>query len=78
MASTQISHQHDDYPSAESDPDTLYSELSEPCWSVISFERVEASGLTYSEALATVEDLEARGIPGICIVTEAAASRIRE
>ena len=53
------------------------SELNEPIWSVISFERVETIGLRYEEAARMRSDLEDRGVPGLCIVTNEAASRIK-
>ena len=53
------------------------SELDEPIWSVISFERVEATRLRYDEADSMVSELEDRGVPGLCIVTNEAASRIK-
>ena len=53
------------------------SELDEPIWSVISFERVEESGINYAAAIKLMSDLEASGIPGLCIVTNDAAARIK-
>jgi hypothetical protein len=53
------------------------SELNEPIWSVISFERVEAVGLGYDEATGLLSELEDRGLPGLCIVTNEAAARIK-
>jgi hypothetical protein len=52
------------------------SELDLPAWSVISFEKVEGSGLTYPEALRLQEELESRSVAGLCVVTDEAASRI--
>ncbi len=51
-------------------------ELSAPQWAVISFERCEASGLTYEQAAATLQDLDRAGITGLCIVTDDAAARL--
>ena len=53
------------------------SELDEPIWSVVSFERVEANGLGYAEADRLLSELDDRGVPGLCIVTDEAASRIK-
>jgi hypothetical protein len=53
------------------------SELDEPIWAVISFEGVEALDLVYEEATRLLSDLEDRGIPGLCIVTNAAAARFK-
>jgi hypothetical protein len=52
------------------------SELDKPMWSVVSFERTEASGMTYRDAVAKLADLEANKTSGLCIVTDDAASRV--
>ena len=52
------------------------SELDEPLWSVISFDRCEASGLAYAEAEQKVAELEEQNVPGLCIVTNEAADRV--
>ena len=51
-------------------------ELHQPLWSVISFERCEAFGLIYDEAVRILEDLEVKGIAGLCIVTDNAAEKM--
>jgi hypothetical protein len=51
-------------------------ELSAPVWSVVSFERCEASGLTYREAEQKLNALEEQKVSGLCIVTDDAAARI--
>lgn len=58
-------------------PDLPPSELDEPVWSVISFERCEASGLTHAQAVEKLVELECQNIAGLCIVTDDAAARIR-
>lgn len=55
----------------------MSSELDEPRWSVVSFSEIEAGGLTYSQAARLVEILAANRIQGLCIVTDAAATRSR-
>ena len=57
--------------------DTEPSELSEPRWSVVSFEKLEASGLIFSDAVKKLSELEGAKVPGLCIVTDEAAARIR-
>ena len=52
------------------------SELDIPRWSVISFERCEESGLTYRQASEKVAELQVQKVPGLCIVTDEAASRV--
>ena len=53
------------------------SELDSQLWSVVSFDKCEASGLTYQAAASLMSDKEAAGVYGLCIVTDEAASRIR-
>ena len=56
---------------------TNESELSAARWAVISFERCEASGLTYDQAVEKRAELEQQKIAGLGIVTNEAAARIR-
>lgn len=51
-------------------------DLSSPRWSVVSFDVCEAAGLSYDEAAATLRELEADGVNGLCVVTDEAARRI--
>ncbi len=55
----------------------ILSELDQPRWSVVSFDRREAGGLSYSQALALLSDLDDRGVAGLCIVTDDAAERLK-
>ena len=52
------------------------SELAIPGWSVISFEGVAMSGLSYEEASRWLEKLNEQKISGLCIVTDEAAGRM--
>jgi hypothetical protein len=52
------------------------AELSDRIWSVVSFDKVEAAGLTYAEARDKMEERAAAGGAGLCIVTDSAASRM--
>ena len=52
------------------------SELGERIWSVISFERCEASGLTYYEAVQKLAELDELKTSGLCIVTDGAAEHV--
>jgi hypothetical protein len=52
------------------------NELRLPVWSVISFDKREASGLTYAEAEQKLSELEAQKISGLCIVTDEVGARI--
>ena len=48
-----------------------------PIWSVVSFDKCEASGLAYDAAAKLLADLDAEKIPGLTIVTDDAARRMR-
>lgn len=52
------------------------NELLQPRWSVVSFDRCEAAGLTYEAAIAKLEELDSAKATGLCIVTDEAAGRI--
>lgn len=54
----------------------LPSELAEPIWSVVTYETVAASGLTYDEAEELAAKLETARVAGICIITDEAAQRM--
>lgn len=56
--------------------DKSLSELDHPRWSVVSFDECEASGLTYSAAVDMLEEKEAAGVHGLCIVTDEVASKV--
>ena len=63
-------------PLSDDEPLELFaSELDEPRWSVISFERAEATGLSYPQAMALLSELDAHGINGLCVITDDAAKR---
>ena len=52
------------------------NELRLSVWSVISFDKREANGLTYAEAEQKLSELEAQKVSGLCIVTDEVAARI--
>ena len=56
--------------------EVVNSELDLPQWSVVSFDKCEASGLTYADAGKLMSDKDAAGVYGLCIVTDEVASRI--
>jgi hypothetical protein len=56
--------------------DAPVSEIDMPVWSVVSFEKCEASGLTYADAVQKMTELERKKVSGLCIVTDQAAARI--
>lgn len=51
-------------------------ELNEPRWSVVSFESRIAGSLNYEDAARKLEELRAKKISGLCIITDEAAERI--
>ncbi len=53
------------------------SELLSERWAVVSFEKCEASGLTYARAMRQMAELEEQRIAGLCIVTDEAAERLK-
>ena len=55
----------------------ILSELDQARWSVVSFDKREAGGMSYNQASALMSDLEQRGIAGLCIVTDEAAERLK-
>ena len=59
---------------APASPSTPHCELDEPRWSVISFDRREGGSLTYDQAAMLMEQLNATGVSGLCIVTDQAAA----
>lgn len=56
--------------------ETYRSELDLPQWSVVSFDKCEASGLTYAAAAKLMAEKEAAGVYGLCIVTDDAAAKV--
>ena len=52
-------------------------DLNEPVWSVVSFDQLEAGGLTHSQASVLLTELAATGVSGLCLVTDTAAARLR-
>ena len=52
------------------------SELAEPLWAVVSFEKCEAVHLTFAEAAQKLAELDAAGVPGLCLVTDDVAARL--
>ena len=53
-------------------------DLNEPAWSVVSFSELEAGGLTHQQASTLLSELEASGVFGLCVITDAAAARLRK
>ena len=50
------------------------SELDEPRWSVVSFDKREAGGLNYSQAAELLVFMHGQGVNGLCIITDEAAA----
>ena len=52
------------------------TELEDRRWAVISFDKVEGGNLTYEAASRLLADLDAKGVTGLCIVTDHVAARL--
>jgi hypothetical protein len=52
------------------------SELNERRWAVLSERGSEQAGLSYEEAAALIARLRGERISGLCVITDAAASRL--
>jgi hypothetical protein len=61
---------------APTEKELVLSELHQPMWAVVSFEKVIKNGLNYDEALAEMERLKSEKVFGLCIITDEAAERI--
>ena len=57
----------------QSRPERPASELDEPIWAIVSFEKAQDMNLTFPEAASKLAELDRQGIPGLCIVTNQAA-----
>jgi hypothetical protein len=53
------------------------SELDEGRWAVISFRRIEVTGLTFDQAKQWLAELDLQGVSGLCLITDDAAARSR-
>lgn len=62
---------------AQEQTEPAVSELEQPRWAVISFERREGAGLTYPQAVQMLKELETRKVTGLAIVTDEAAAGIK-
>lgn len=54
------------------------NELEAPFWAVVSFDGLEAGGLTYSAARKKMNELDSKRIAGLCIITDPAAGRLKQ
>src|SRR5438874_13762550 len=74
---TGFEHRPIGQPFSEPPPaNSFASQLDEPRWAVVSFERREALGLTYPQAVRRLNELDSQGLAGLCIVTHEAAASI--
>ena len=72
MPETKMSKEQ---PLLSNEPETA-EELELANWSVITFEGVAVSNLTYAEAREWLDKLNGQKISGLCIVTDEAAARM--
>jgi hypothetical protein len=52
------------------------SELNQRRWAVLSERGSEQAGLSYEEAAALIARLRGERVSGLCVITDAAASRL--
>lgn len=60
----------------EEEVENFSSELNLSCWSVVTYNSVAVSHLTYQEAVQWADDLKKQGVSGLCIITDEAAKRV--
>ena len=53
------------------------TDLEKNQWTVVSFDGVEAGGLTYDQATRLMDVLGDNGINGLCIITDVAGTKDR-
>ncbi|REJ77373.1 MAG: hypothetical protein DWQ47_13380 [Acidobacteria bacterium] len=63
---------------AEDEAERSPSELHEKVWAVISFGGPVATELTFDEAVAKIAEVEGKDLPGLCIVSNDAAERMKK
>jgi hypothetical protein len=54
----------------------VHTELEDRRWAVISFDKVEGGNLSYDDASELLADLDAKGVTGLCVVTDHVAARL--
>lgn len=54
------------------------NDLREPFWAVIAFDGPIAKGLTYDEAMEKISGISEEKKPGLCVVTNEVAERMRK
>lgn len=54
----------------------VLSELHQPIWSVVSFEKIMKNNLTYDKASKKLEKLQSEKVSGLCIITDEASDRL--
>ena len=81
VESETVSHEQQPQPPAFIEPEVReaapeLNELEQPRWSVVSFDQMEAGGLTHLQASKLMGELDSHGVAGLCIVTDEAAERM--
>lgn len=54
------------------------NDLREPLWAVIAFDGPVAKGLTYDEAMQRISEVSEEEKPGLCVVTNEVAERMKK
>lgn len=73
---TASNSQFDDMEVTDSE-EILISELNQPIWAIVNFEKCEINDLSYAEAVQKLIELEKKGVFGLCLVTNDAAQRVK-
>lgn len=73
---SETAHNKEVAPAEIEHPDAVGSDLSKPQWSVVAFDGLAASGITYHEAMAKMAQLTGENVSGLCIITDEAAARL--
>ncbi len=73
---SETAHDKEVAPAEEGSSEEVGSDLSKQIWSVVAFDGLAASGITYHEAKAKMAQLTGEKVSGLCIITDEAAARM--
>ena len=62
----------------QEEPAEETNDLREPLWAVIAFDGPIATGLTYDEAMEKISAISEDKKPGLCVVTNEVAERMKQ
>lgn len=64
--------------SVQEEPEEKTNDLREPFWAVVAFDGPLAKGLTYDEAVGRIGEFSEEEKPGLCVVTNEVAERMKK